>query len=165
MNSSIIHDDKKYNKKYSLVHLFIRSIIGKVTKVTLNTTDYRSTNLRSLLLFHNLNHLYEATYLLNIIKYVLISCVIGGGGGGSCPDHTKICVRFQSWNYWEICLRMMLGHRFSFYYSRRCRQMVIELAGVFSPSRALHPTMTMDRHQYTYMYNSKVTLSIIKKNR
>lgn len=43
--------------------------------------------------------------------------------------------------------------------------MVIELAGVFSPSRAIHPTMTMDRHQYTYMYNSKVTLSIIKKKK
>ena len=53
----------------------------------------------------------------------------------SCPDHTKLSIRFQPWNCWgDYVPKKMLAHRFSHYYRLRCQQKVSKLAGVISPS-------------------------------
>jgi len=52
----------------------------------------------------------------------------------SSPDHTKLSVWFQLWNFWGLCSDLDVGPHFLHYYSRRCQRMVSQLAGVINPS-------------------------------
>lgn len=73
--------------------------------------------------------LCEISYVVCVLKYEYTTMVVS-----LMLDHTKLSVQFQSWNYWGLCCEIDVDPPLSHYYSWKCWQMMLEVAGVISPS-------------------------------